>query len=67
MARRYTLDLGEKFDALLADLAEKQDITKTEAIRRAISIHAFLVQQTAEGNRLSIQDQQGQVRDIVLL
>ena len=68
MARRYTLDLGEKFDDLLSHLADSQETTKTDAIRRAVAVYAFLVQQAAEGNKLSITDQQGQVlKEVVLL
>ena len=39
---RFTLDVGEKFDKLLRNLAKEKEITKSELIRRAPASYTYL-------------------------
>ena len=67
---RFTIDVGEKFDALLNGLAESEKTTKAEVVRRAVAYYAFLREQTdhgTNGRKVSITDKEDRVlKDVVL-
>lgn len=51
--------------ATLRDLAERQGITMTEVLRRAISTEKFIEDTRASGSRILIQDREEKVRELV--
>jgi hypothetical protein len=55
---RMTIDLPEKVDQILKDLAVKDEITKGEVLRRAIAIYKVLKDSGVEsgGNKVVITD-----------
>jgi len=65
--KRYTIDLGDKFDKLLTDLAQSKEITKSELIRRAVASYAYLEEERASGKRISVVDDASKtVKEVVL-
>jgi hypothetical protein len=64
---RYTIDLGEKFDKLLTDLAQSKEITKSELVRRAVASYAYFDEERTAGNRISVVDDKNKtVKEVVL-
>ncbi len=64
---RMTLDMDDKFNQTLADLA--QGSTKAEVIRRAIQSYKYFKSEVngADGKRISIRDAAGNVLNDVVL
>lgn len=66
-ARRLTLDLGaavfEQIDAVRAALKTE---SITEAVRRSVAVHAFLLAATADGSKVIVRGEGGE-REIVLM
>lgn len=55
---RLTVQFPSKTDAILSELAEKEEITKTEVIRRALSLYKFLDREAKQkGLKIAIADQ----------
>lgn len=67
MTRRYSIDIGEKLDNLLTDLAKAQDSSRAEIIRRAVAYYAFLSKEAAQGRKISVTDEEGRSRELVIL
>lgn len=65
---RYTIDLDDKFDQLLTQVAEDKNSTKAQAIRDAVASYSFLKKQVEDNDlRVSITDKNGKVlKDIQL-
>ena len=65
---RFTIDMDEKFENTLAQLA--QGTTKADVIRRAVASYSYLKSQvpTASTDRqISITDHAGKVEKVVIL
>lgn len=63
---RLTIDLGLKTDSTLSDLSKSQGISKSEVLRRAVSVFMYLQSQTAQGNSVEVRDKEGRlVKEIV--
>ncbi len=65
---RYTIDMDEKFEKTLRDLA--QGGSKADVIRRAVSSYQYLKSEVPDENspnRVSISDRDGVVRQVVIL
>ncbi len=54
----------EELDAV-RKLAEKRRITVTEAIRRALMMEKFLVEEEEKGNKILIEDKDRKFRQVV--
>lgn len=55
---RLTVQFPSKTDAILSELAAKEEITKTEVIRRALSLYKFLDREAKQkGLKIAIADQ----------
>jgi hypothetical protein len=67
---RYTMDFGDKFDDLVAKLAQDKGITKAELIRRAVATYNYLTNETQDnkkGLKVSLSDQENKVlKDVIL-
>jgi predicted transcriptional regulator len=64
MGKRMTVDLSEQVERLLAELAESEDRSKTEVLRRAIGLYSYLDKQMrddAAGNAIAVIDKDGKV------
>lgn len=64
---RFTIDVGDKFDRLLTDLARTDETTKSEIVRRALAIYGRLREETDEGNKVAIVDSKHKVLKEVVI
>ena len=65
---RYTMDMDEKFEKTLSDLATGS--SKAEVIRNAVSTYKYLKSKVPDSNgpnHVSISDNDGVVRQVVIL
>ena len=66
---RYTIDIDDKFDALLTKVAADKNSTKAQAIRDAVASYGFL-KKLVDGNddvKVSITDKNDKVlKDVQL-
>jgi hypothetical protein len=51
---RLTVDLSKEIDARLTEIAQKEGISKAEAMRKAFALLSVAVAETAKGNSLGI-------------
>lgn len=66
--RRFTMDLGPKFDKVLTDRAESKEIPKSEIIRRAVASDAYLSDARESGKKINLIDEQAKtVQEVILL
>lgn len=71
---RLTIDLPQRADEALAELAKKNHTSKAEIVRRALALFKYVQEESVEkGHQLSIRErdpspeQEGRIlRDIVL-
>ena len=65
---RFTIDVDEKFDKLLSEIAEEKNSSKAEAIRAAVASYGFLQKQLKNKDvKVSITNQKDEVlKDIQL-
>jgi predicted transcriptional regulator len=66
---RFTIDIDDKFDKLLSEIAEQKNSTKAEAIRAAVASYSFLQKQLSQDKdaKVSITNQKDEVlKDIQL-
>ena len=64
---RLTVEFNEKVDKILKELAEKDQTTKADVIRRALALYNYVHKEAIEKNRkLSITDDEDEIiKDIV--
>ena len=67
---RYTMDFGDKFEEMVAKLAEEKGITKAELIRRAVATYNYLTSETQDKKKrlkVSLSDHENRVlKDVIL-
>ncbi len=65
---RLTIQFPEKTDEILSYLATKQNISKTEVLRRALSLYKYLDREARDkGYKVTIADENDKVlKEIVL-
>ena len=51
---RLTLDLSKEIDARLTEIAQKEGISKAEAMRKAFALLSVAVDESSKGNSLGI-------------
>lgn len=64
--KKVTVNLPESAVDLLKELAEKRDITMTEALRQSIEVSAILRKEVADGATILIEREHGLSRQLVL-
>ena len=65
--RKYSIEIGDKLDNLLNDLSKREDTSRAEVIRRAVSLYAFLLEyHTDPAGRVSVKNKEGQTEVIKL-
>lgn len=55
---------GDAFD-LLEYLARSEEISRTEALKQALVVTAYLRQEIGEGSRILVKKPDGEIREIV--
>jgi predicted transcriptional regulator len=65
-AVKVTVNLSPQVVKALEALAEEEGITKTEALRKAISTEKFLHEEKKKGSRILIEDTDQKIREIII-
>lgn len=65
---RLTVQFPEATSQILAELSERDEVTKTEVLRRALSLYKYLEKETRDGKRkVAIADEDDKVlKEIVI-
>ena len=63
--QKVTVNLPEDLIAFLRKTSEKEDITFTDALRRAISSERFFSDQESQGRMILIEGKDPKIREIV--
>ena len=66
--KRLNINMNEETAAALRELAQRKQISITEAVRRAISVYKFFEDELAEGRKVqTMRTDGGEKRDVVLM
>lgn len=65
---RMTIEFSKQVDDLLKELAKKNNTTRVEVLRRALSLYDYVEKETSkeQNRRLSITDEDKIIKDIIL-
>ncbi len=65
---RMTIEFSDQVDKILKSLAKKNQTTKVEILRRAISLYDYVEKETGgeKDQKLSITDEEKIIKDIIL-
>jgi predicted transcriptional regulator len=67
MKRKFTVEFNDDIDLLLGNLADKQGLSKAQAIRRAIILMDFFDKEAEKGHKVGVANDDGKlIREIVL-
>jgi predicted transcriptional regulator len=68
MKTRYTVELSDNIINILNYLAEKQDVSKSEVFRRALSLYDYVIQEIVDKKlKLTAADEKDRiVKEIVM-
>lgn len=65
---RYTIDVGDKFDGIITELAKEEDTTKSEIIRRSVAVYGLLKSEVKDrSKRVAIVASDGTVLKEVVI
>jgi hypothetical protein len=64
--KRVTVNFAIETYNLLQDLAKRQKVSMSEALRRAIKLHAFLLKRIDEGDKVLIKKKNNDVTELLL-
>lgn len=64
---RFNVDFSDEANAMLDDLATRQQITKAEVIRKAIALEKWFTDTTREGSKIIVQAPDGKLREVLKL
>jgi len=65
---RLTVQFPEAASEILAELSERDQVSKTELLRRALSVYKYLEKETRDGKRkVAITDEDGKVLKEILI
>lgn len=65
---RLNVNLNRETADTLAAIAEERGISATEAVRRAITVYAYIVAEVAKGRKVQTQDHNGRhIKELILL
>ncbi|HEV3157935.1 MAG TPA: hypothetical protein VGZ00_11370 [Candidatus Baltobacteraceae bacterium] len=62
---KYTIDFGPKSEATLERLAEAQETSKADVIRRSVAVFAALTEEAKHGNKIMFQAPDGTMRELL--
>lgn len=63
--RKVTVNLPEDQVRFLQEIAEAEDLTFTDVLRRAINSEKFFVQQENTGNKVLVEEAGQRIREVV--
>ncbi len=65
---RLTVQFPDKTTQILTELSDQEEVSKTEILRRAVSLYRFLQNETREGkHKITIADENDKVvKEIVM-
>lgn len=64
---RYTIQFSDRFEKLLSEAANREQLTKAETIRRSVALYALIARELSKGDRtLKILDE-GSGQEIIFL
>ena len=65
---KLTVQFSDQASEVLSDLSQKDQVSKTEILRRALSVYKYLEQETRGGKRkIAITDEDGTVVKEILI
>lgn len=65
---RLTVQFPEATTEILAEMSEKEQVSKTEILRRALAVYRYLENETRDGNRkVAIADENDKVVKEILI
>lgn len=64
---RVTVDLGDEVVQAIEELGRHGGHSRTEAIRRAISLAKLINDHTREGGKVLLMDASGKMREVLLV
>ena len=65
---RLTVQFPDPTSEILADLSAQDQVSKTEILRRALSVYKYLAKETQDGKRkVAITDENGKVVKEILI
>lgn len=65
MARKVTVNLPDEAIQFLQQLAEREHITFTEALRRSIKAERFFVEQEQAGSKILVEGKDKRIREVL--
>ncbi|QIK66838.1 ribbon-helix-helix protein, CopG family [Nocardioides sp. HDW12B] len=64
---KVTVNLSDDVVKTLKEMAQRDDTTMTEVLKRAIAVHKYLLEQQEAGNKIVVDDPNAQTqRELVL-
>ena len=66
-AKRITISLPPTSVKILDVLTGSQEVSQSEAIRRAIANEAFILHQVRKGSRILIEDPDGKLKELIFI
>lgn len=65
---KLTVQLPEEAINQIQEIAERLNISRTEAIRRALKTELFFVKEKKNGKRVLLKDEEnGQIQEVIML
>jgi hypothetical protein len=65
---RLTVQFPDSTSEILGELSAQDNVSKTEILRRALSVYKYLAKETQDGKRkIAITDENGQVVKEILI
>lgn len=64
MTTRLSVNISDDVAAVLRELAEKDEETVTEIIRRAVSVYHFFDTARSEGKTIQLVDKRGNITEL---
>ena len=65
MAKKVTVNLPDDQVKFLQDLAAKENLTFTDALRRSIGAERFFVEQKSAGRKVLVEDSDKKIREVL--
>jgi len=66
-AKRITVSLPPTSVKILDVLTESQEVSQSEAIRRAIANELFILHQVRKGSKILVEDADGKLKELVFI
>ena len=65
MAKKVTVNLPDDQVKFLQDLAARENLTFTDALRRSIGAERFFVEQKSAGRKVLVEDSDKKIREVL--